>query len=115
MIPRTPRSTRTDTLYPYTTLVRSCLAAILGLRNLNYFIARQAPSPHLIFRAMKELSGAYAWSRSFFRPQPNDTAMCHWIRQNGSNMGQASAVIPTLSSNAQIGRASFRERVTQYV
>src|SRR3546814_14969528 len=30
MIRRPPRSTRTDTLFPYTTLFRSCLVAVVG-------------------------------------------------------------------------------------
>src|SRR3546814_1372992 len=35
MIRRPPRSTRTDTLCPYTTLFRSCFAALLDLRGAD--------------------------------------------------------------------------------
>src|SRR3546814_14518174 len=35
MIRRPPRSTRTDTLFPYTTLFRSCFA-MKGARNIRY-------------------------------------------------------------------------------
>src|SRR3546814_1574777 len=35
MIPRPPRSTRTDTLFPYTTLFRSCEASRAGTRGLR--------------------------------------------------------------------------------
>src|SRR3546814_8205883 len=33
MIRRPPRSTRTDTLFPYTTLFRSCAAVLQGVTN----------------------------------------------------------------------------------
>src|SRR3546814_2120771 len=44
MIRRPPRSTRTDTLFPYTTLFRSRIAAYIDLTeitstNLNFFLA----------------------------------------------------------------------------
>src|SRR3546814_14774015 len=40
MIRRPPRSTRTDTLCPYTTLCRSCMAILLieGRAGLNEFV-----------------------------------------------------------------------------
>src|SRR3546814_862502 len=46
MIPRPPRSTRTDTLFPYTTLFRS-LAALPGVRRVypsqgNFLLVRFA-------------------------------------------------------------------------
>src|SRR3546814_8786739 len=36
MIRRPPRSTRTDTLFPYTTLFRSGVAALPGAKDANY-------------------------------------------------------------------------------
>src|SRR3546814_3114350 len=39
MVRRPPRSTRTDTLFPYTTLFRSFLQLNLGLMLLGYAIA----------------------------------------------------------------------------
>src|SRR3546814_15472362 len=36
MIPRPPRSTRTDTLFPYTTLFRSKLAFFLGADEVDF-------------------------------------------------------------------------------
>src|SRR3546814_6656014 len=42
MIPRPPRSTRTDTLFPYTTLFRSACALSIARQNHS---ARTAPAP----------------------------------------------------------------------
>src|SRR3546814_16649182 len=39
MILRPPRSTRTDTLFPYTTLVRSHLQAVAGARGGDHALA----------------------------------------------------------------------------
>src|SRR3546814_1541150 len=43
MIRRPPRSTRTDTLFPYTTLVRSCRALEKGGAALARFTQRDRP------------------------------------------------------------------------
>src|SRR3546814_18695515 len=52
MIRRPPRSTRTDTLFPYTTLFRSC-ASSLPSTNLTYLIAdRGAPYKRDSFQAV---------------------------------------------------------------
>src|SRR3546814_8209973 len=73
MIRRPPRSTRTDTLFPYTTLFRSCLAA-----------HRRANAPHrhqperfgperrrsLNFRALAAFSLVHPECHSVDRPSP---------------------------------------------
>src|SRR3546814_16659653 len=41
MIRRPPRSTRTDTLFPYTTLFRSALAGLAGTGRLDGGVQRQ--------------------------------------------------------------------------
>src|SRR3546814_12654055 len=48
MIRRPPRSTRTDTLFPYTTLFRSPQRARHGLRlqSAQYFVFSRSPEPH---------------------------------------------------------------------
>src|SRR3546814_5863409 len=43
MIPRPPRSTRTDTLFPYTTLFRSLHFSFPSLHDLLLFVSRHAP------------------------------------------------------------------------
>src|SRR3546814_5872732 len=48
MIRRPPRSTRTDTLFPYTTLFRSGMACIHIPEGLNIF---QPPGKHLVMQS----------------------------------------------------------------
>src|SRR3546814_9439571 len=56
MIRRPPRSTRTDTLFPYTTLFRSAVGGFVGPRaNLNYEAQFWQPSPQAN-RKIRELS-----------------------------------------------------------
>src|SRR3546814_8943507 len=40
MIRRPPRSTRTDTLFPYTTLFRSLRIAVQGVGHVGYYLCR---------------------------------------------------------------------------
>src|SRR3546814_5296343 len=43
MIRRPPRATRTDTLFPYTTLCRSCVAALCTVRHQQKVKTQYAP------------------------------------------------------------------------
>src|SRR3546814_14190222 len=43
MVRRPPRSTRTDTLFPYTTLFRSLIPTLFGLSVLLFFWVRALP------------------------------------------------------------------------
>src|SRR3546814_4265357 len=57
MIPRPPRSTRTDTLFPYTTLFRSQLAAVLILSkdiNKNKLLSIVRARRHFFSRSAAE-------------------------------------------------------------
>src|SRR3546814_6833340 len=65
MIRRPPRSTRTDTLFPYTTLFRSvCSAVLSGNRN---FEARIHPNIKANFLASPPLLVAYALAGTITR------------------------------------------------
>src|SRR3546814_5769327 len=65
MIRRPPRSTRTDTLFPYTTLFRSvCSAVLSGNRN---FEARIHPNIKANFLASPPLVVAYALAGTVLR------------------------------------------------
>src|SRR3546814_11519056 len=92
MIRRPPRSTRTDTLFPYTTLFRS--KENRGRKGWNIIALRRAPPA------------------SFFRDRIHGTAArgqdrCRCIGgARGAGFGRRWG---------QIGRASCRERVCQYV
>src|SRR3546814_60818 len=63
MLRRPPRSTRTDTLFPYTTLFRSASGAIMGTLGLAPFCLAQFPD-HLLTRILDQ------WQTSFAAPLP---------------------------------------------
>src|SRR3546814_3470298 len=48
MIRRPPRSTRTDTLFPYTTLFRSTAHAVLGVNHIISDIEGQRLGDHIV-------------------------------------------------------------------
>src|SRR3546814_21177217 len=59
MIRRPPRSTRTDTLFPYTTLFRSPQVALFTSRLFDFPLwARQSPSPILSVISWSAVSGS---------------------------------------------------------
>src|SRR3546814_18164628 len=98
MIRRPPRSTRTDTLFPYTTLFRSAdtaVAIVLEHAALEYIV-------------ILGIVGATAVRRL----NPNQPA------QAIDEALGVSALRTTRTAhlgNEQLGRASCRERVCQYV
>src|SRR3546814_16179780 len=99
MIRRPPRSTRTDTLFPYTTLVRSDFA-----RQVEYFVD-----------AVADYKADFVVFPELF------TLQLLSIENKRAPAAEAIAAltdytdrIRTLFSE-QIGRASCRERVCQYV
>src|SRR3546814_16991160 len=104
MIRRPPRSTRTDTLFPYTTLFRSC-------RHQE-----NVPDRHLV---------AVPVERRRHRPALEIAKAC----VHADRVGHRRAMVPQQAQGAvatniaplgkgddeEIGRASGRERVCQYV
>src|SRR3546814_14188721 len=110
MIRRPPRSTRTDTLFPYTTLFRSRLMGAManafgiGRQALtafsgtgrSYFLTR--PLRHVVFPEAGVVSATPALERRR-----------RWVRR-GVYAPAATALIAL-----KIGRASCSERVCQYV
>src|SRR3546814_12374158 len=111
MIRRPPRSTRTDTLFPYTTLFRSDLAK--GLADHEFIAARESQAVKVgKFLAFMEgergkwIAASSRLHRVHHRPdsvteQPlhiEHQAEMHWL----------------FTANA-FGRASWRERVGTYV
>src|SRR3546814_17274606 len=92
MIRRPPRSTRTDTLCPYTTLFRSAFA---DQRLCRLFV----PEPFAPQRRNRNQPVA---------AQPHDRG------EEAEALHTGDARIEHLAS-AEIGRASCRERVCQYV
>src|SRR3546814_20756264 len=118
MIRPTPRSTRTDTLFPYTTLFRSpsVRPAIPGGANVvvmirsfsDYALSQIVGGLPLKFRVEIGANGAEP-----FKFRTMDGRRWRWLVAGG-----AAARIASYSGAArrrQIGRASCRERVCQYV
>src|SRR3546814_11572352 len=99
MIRRPPRSTRTDTLFPYTTLFRSH-HRIFGSKVLF----------------LQDFDGVMIRSADLDRPAPTaDPVMARYARQylESLNTGGQHALADKVRQ--QTGRASCRERVCQYV
>src|SRR3546814_13161453 len=116
MLRRPPRSTRTDTLFPYTTLFRSVeilvdRGAILDLRHLIIGIIIIEGGGIERQRAVHEaVLGADFKGVDIFRLERRaiiDGGKLH----EGKIAGQS---LPEVD-NEQTGRASCRERVCQYV
>src|SRR3546814_11872952 len=107
MIRRPPRSTRTDTLFPYTTLFRSHqrIYAVLDkvLAQLPNLILMHGATPTGAERI------AACWARD--RGVPQDPYRPDWNRHKKAAPFKRNDVM----LEKKIGRASCRERVCQYV
>src|SRR3546814_11843375 len=99
MIRRPPRSTRTDTRFPYTTLFRSRRVGIaMALTRLSLTVNNNTENHHFTAR----LTGAL--SRLQGQRKRSSTGFLHFPPR------------PCEAINVdKIGRASCRERVCQYV
>src|SRR3546814_20221480 len=102
MIRRPPRSTRTDTLFPYTTLFRSAEAGDGEIAHHLAVVHHDAAVEHDAARLAAGLAG---------RELPELAGMDMGI----VDAGVVRQVGHVLRQAAQIGRASCRERVCQYV
>src|SRR3546814_13732322 len=116
MIRRPPRSTRTDTLFPYTTLFRSALDAVAAQMRENGLtpVLTQDPGhlditvPHgdrNMFRYTIRARGFRAPSFAFAEPRKPSSSE----RQHYRAMARSPEGVPH-----EIGRASRRESVCQY-
>src|SRR3546814_21127305 len=101
MIRRPPRSTRTDTLFPYTTLFRS-----LRPRGWRGTVLRGSRR-RAFFRDRDETRRRGPVSRNRFAPWPDATQSQPLVRPSFPVLGRAR--------RRKIGRASCRERVCPYV
>src|SRR3546814_12142206 len=107
MIRRPPRSTRTDTLFPYTTLFRSP-------RSISFATTKRAG-----MRFARRWRGWHdRWSHDARRAVDADEAArgvrrCHPARD--VVLGHRPRAAADRAVPDEIGRASCRERVCQYV
>src|SRR3546814_16645293 len=122
MIRRPPRSTRTDTLFPYTTLCRSISEFAPGQFEITLRhkpdALRACDDAIMYKRLVKAIAQAHGLEATFMAKP--------FAQQAGSGMHIHVSVDDAAGANifasddpegppAQIGRASCRERVCQYV
>src|SRR3546814_15642847 len=106
-----PRSTRTDTLFPYTTLFRSDLTGTEVWRPQDgRFEFQPGPIFHSVLLA-DEINRA---------PAKVQSALLEAMGERQVTVGRQTYALPSLflvmaTQNPKIGRASCRERVCQYV
>src|SRR3546814_15757068 len=126
MIRRPPRSTRTDTLFPYTTLFRSILAALrrpgilLLLPVLLALAARTFVAPGWMIES--DASGSIT-VRVCSDPANPGATLTIPLEKSGDHEASntqpcpwgALAVAPIVPGTPALGRASGRERVWQSV
>src|SRR3546814_13259261 len=117
MIRRTPRSTRTDTLFPYTTLFRA-----IGVENAvelqrRFGIARDLVEGQPVVETVGEIDRD--------RPVLGQCAIPAGIAEEevarnlavrvGVDGARCRKTLCRAAADVEIGRASCRERVCQYV
>src|SRR3546814_12230808 len=108
MIRRPPRTTRTDTLFPYTTLFRS-----EGLRNWFRILK---PGGHLIVTVPDEDLYEQGIFPSAYNPDHKWTFTIWKAASWSPKSRNLIDLVRSLGEAAEeIGRASCRERVCQYV
>src|SRR3546814_20047165 len=107
MIRRPPRSTRTDTLFPYTTLFRCAGPLVFAGTHLRDLPRRRCAATTTHHR---QGGGAAAIPR---RARKNEIRRNHMISQKERQQA-AEALFVAGNNSKQIGRASCRERVRKY-
>src|SRR3546814_17346004 len=121
MIQRPPRSTRTDTLIPYTTLFRSIMADDLGYGDIGRYGQQMIQTPNIDALARKGMRFTNFYSGSTVCAPSREALLIGkhtgptYIRGNfnkGDPEGDLS--IPGDKNTNETGRESRRERVWQY-
>src|SRR3546814_11087610 len=113
MIRRPPRSTRTDTLFPYTTLFRSWMlcvaAATVGFLLLNW------PPANIFMGDVGSTWLAFmVFALALLSVQAGWLSYAAWLVLAAVFVTDATVTLLTRMLR-EIGRASCRERVCQYV
>src|SRR3546814_21100297 len=110
MIRRPPRSTRTDTLFPYTTLFRSCP------HDCRWLTARPSIPP---FRpadlSLAASSDVHATHIERAPSRQGGLMSCDSANDRAAPRFRLSSLSANGPFKKQIGRAPGRERVCQYV
>src|SRR3546814_12684167 len=124
MIRRPPRSTRTDTLFPYTTLFRSreeidlagqCIASKIGATAEGMGQPRALIANRKLGRTVDTLDRVFDLDIEVVE-RKGEIRCKSWRphRTDGQGFGVFGLQV-RVASDREIGRASCRERVCQYV
>src|SRR3546814_13702244 len=126
MLRRPPRSTRTDTLFPYTTLFRSKLAGgfllepkvsvqVASFRPVYVLGEVNKPGEYPYTQGLT-IRGAVAKADGFTYRANEKRVFLKRAGEAGEREYELTADFPVLPGGTiQLGRASCRERVWQYV
>src|SRR3546814_12643493 len=115
MIRRPPRSTRTDTLFPYTTLFRSDWHEKLNGTLRNIADDRLAIWTHIVRRPITDYPEGEFRSAFAADLDAKYRARVTAKRMFVNELYLTLIMRPSVGSADQIGRASCRERVCPYV
>src|SRR3546814_13730004 len=117
MIRRPPRSTRTDTLFPYTTLFRSLLV-VGGTAATTAVVAtdRRTAGEQVEDQVIEMKSGSELRALFGDKARVNTTSYGGWALLTGDvpTERDKKKAEETVAKVDKIGRASCRERVCQY-
>src|SRR3546814_13854417 len=117
MIRRTPRSTRTDTLFPYTTLFRSNwedfdLLRTVGQQAASYIAEAQSQSALADAEKFEEFNRRFAFIMHDIK---NLVSQLSPVARNAERHADKPEFRADMVATLPIGRATGRERVCQYV
>src|SRR3546814_15608136 len=122
MIRRPPRSTRTDTLFPYPTLSRSFELNAALLSRLRVFVLRsldEAAIRELLLRALSDERGLAlsadalpaSWLDRITEAADGDARRSLVLLETAVELGRAESSRDDSVPEKPIGRASWREKV----
>src|SRR3546814_11108362 len=116
MIRRPPRSTRTDTLFPYTTLFRSTVTkALQGFRVCGFFAIQFGTAKEHLAQAEYDRRVGITFFFALGMVLAVNRHPFFGDHTRGQPKPEAKEMHDRRMQVQQIGRASCRERVWQYV
>src|SRR3546814_14433461 len=112
MIRLPPRSTRTDTLFPYTTLFRSGIGAVIGIVMARRIAMTAMPQLVAAFHSLVGLAAVAVAAAAYLHPQAFGIADAagQIFTVSRVEMGLGIAIGAITFSGTVIGRASCVER-----
>src|SRR3546814_18385378 len=110
MIRRPPRSTRTDTLFPYTTLFRSNRRPDAGAAPVPMSSGEDPEQSKKMLAALAKAQGAFLKNADYVGSRFADEARAMHLGEQDHRQ-----IYSETSPDEEIGRACCRERVCKYV